>query len=148
MLDCVNDWVSCPIEAHAARINRCVVERCFRLKAVTPSCSTKLFSSADRTICRDRLFSDKIIEGLSGNVIRAGPLGVTALGVTALGVTALGVTALGVLLVGVLLVAALLVAVLLVAVLLVAVLLVAAALPQHLIYLYVRLIRLSSGLIR
>jgi hypothetical protein len=48
-------------------------------------------------------------------------------------VIALGVTALGVLLVGALLVAALLVA---------------AALPQHLIYLYVRLMRLSSGLMR
>tara|TARA_E500000081_G_C5830893_1_gene217703 strand:- start:18 stop:263 length:246 start_codon:yes stop_codon:yes gene_type:complete len=31
-----------------------------------------LFCNADRTICREELFSDNIIAGLSGKVIRAG----------------------------------------------------------------------------
>lgn len=31
-----------------------------------------MFCNADRTICREELFSDNIIAGLSGKVIRAG----------------------------------------------------------------------------
>ena len=31
-----------------------------------------LFCNADRTICREELFSDNIIAGLSGKVMRAG----------------------------------------------------------------------------
>ncbi len=55
-----------------------------------------LVSNADRTICREELFSDNIIAGLSGKVIRAGRTlprgGIAGGGITGGGITGGGIT--------------------------------------------------------
>ena len=55
-----------------------------------------LVSNADRTICREELFSDNIIAGLSGKVIRAGRTlprgGIAGGGIAGGGITGGGIT--------------------------------------------------------
>ena len=55
-----------------------------------------MFCNADRTICREELFSDNIIAGLSGKVIRAGRTlprgGIAGGGITGDGFTGGGIT--------------------------------------------------------